>query len=126
MPDPTTAPLTVAAPGADYGLTAVALKMGLTLAVLLGVIYAAFWLLRRYGPKIGLGPGGRGGMVRLIDHVSVGPKKSVVVVRFLNKDILLGVTDHAITRLAETEHDAAKTDFADALAAKTAGGDDAP
>ena len=123
MPDPSAAaPL----PSVEYGLTGVALKMGLTLAVLLGVIYAAFWLLKRYGPKIGLGPGGRGGMLRLVDHLAVGPKKSVVVVRFLNKDILLGVTDHAITRLAEAEHDAAKTDFADALAAKTAQTDDAP
>ena len=125
MPEPTTAPLAVAAPGADYGLTAVALKMGLTLAVLLGVIFAAFWLLRRYGPKIGLGPGGRGGMLRLMDHLAVGPKKSVVVVRFLNKDLVLGVTDHSITRLAEVDH-AANADFADALAAKTAQPDDAP
>ena len=122
MPDPTAAaPL----PPAEYGLTGVALKMGLTLAVLLGVIFAAFWLLKRYGPKIGLGPGGRGGLLRLVDHLAVGPKKSVVVVRFLNKDLVLGVTDHSITRLAEVDH-AANADFADALAAKTAQPDDAP
>ncbi len=122
MPDPSaTAPL----PSVEYGLTGVALKMGLTLAVLLGVIFAAFWLLKRYGPKIGLGPGGRGGMLRLVDHLAVGPKKSVVVVRFLNKDLVLGVTDHSITRLAEVDH-AANADFADALAAKTAQTDDAP
>jgi flagellar protein FliO/FliZ len=120
LPDPT-----AAAPVVEYGLTGVALKMGLTLAILLGVIFAAFWLLRRYGPKIGLGPGGRGGMLRLVDHLSVGPKKSVVVVRFLNKDLVLGVTDHSITRLAEVDH-AANADFADALAAKTAQPDDAP
>lgn len=121
MPDPSAAPL----PAIEYGLTGVALKMGLTLAVLLGVIFAAFWLLKRYGPKIGLGPGGRGGSLRLMDHLPVGPKKSVVVVRFLNKDLVLGVTDHTITRLAEVDH-AANADFADALAAKTAKTDDAP
>ncbi len=120
MPDPI-APL----PAVEYGLTGVALKMGLTLAVLLGVIFAAFWLLKRYGPKIGLGPGGRGGNLRLTDHLSVGPKKSVVVVRFLNKDLVLGVTEHSITRLAEVDH-AANADFADTLAAKTAQPDDAP
>ena len=125
MPDPAAAPLAAPLPGTEYGLTGVALKMGLTLAVLLGVIFAAFWLLKRYGPKIGLGPGGRGGMLRLMDHLAVGPKKSVVVVRFLNKDLVLGVTDHSITRLAEVDH-AANTDFADALAAKTARTDDAP
>ena len=121
MPDAAGAPLGAA----DYGLAAVALKMGLTLLVLLAFIFAAFWLLKRYGPKIGLGPGGRGGMLRLMDHLAVGPKKSVVVVRFLNKDLVLGVTDHSITRLAEVDH-AANADFADALAAKTAPPDDAP
>lgn len=125
MPDQAIGPLAAPLPGTEYGLTGVALKMGLTLAVLLGVIFAAFWLLKRYGPKIGLGPGGRGGMLRLMDHLAVGPKKSVVVVRFLNKDLVLGVTDHSITRLAEVDH-AANTDFADALAAKTARTDDAP
>lgn len=125
MPDPVAVPLAAPLPGTEYGLAGVALKMGLTLAVLLGVIFAAFWLLRRYGPKIGLGPGGRGGMLRLMDHLAVGPKKSVVVVRFLNKDLVLGVTDHSITRLAEVDH-APTADFADALAAKTAPPDDAP
>jgi flagellar protein FliO/FliZ len=121
LPDPTAAPL----PAVDYGFTGIALKMGLTLAVLLAVIYAAFWLLKRYGPKIGLGPGGRGGRLRLTDHLAVGPRKAVVVVRFLNKDLVLGVTEQSITLLTEAEH-AAAPDFADTLAAKSTAGDHAP
>ncbi|MHC1791095.1 flagellar biosynthetic protein FliO [Solidesulfovibrio sp.] len=115
MPDPTGAPL----PPTDYGLTGVALKMGLTLLVILAFIFAAFWLLKRYGPKFGIGPTGRGGKLRLIDHLPVGPRKSIVVVRFLNKDMVLGITEQSITFLSEANaDDAAAPDFADTLAAR--------
>jgi flagellar protein FliO/FliZ len=120
LPDPTGG--TFAA--TDYGLTGVALKMGLTLLVILAFIFAAFWLLKRYGPKFGIGPAGRGGKLRLLDHLPLGPRKSVVVVRFLNKDLVLGITEQSITFLTETEADnAAATDFADTLSAKTRNGD---
>ena len=111
MPDVAAAPLGAA----DYGLTAVALKMGLTLLILLAFIFAAFWLLKRYGGKFGIGPNGRGGTLRLVDHLPVGPRKSVVVVRYLNKDLVLGITEQSITFLTEADHVPA-ADFADALA----------
>jgi len=111
LPDLSATPL----PGTDYGLTGVALKMGLTLCVLLAFIFAAFWLLRRYGARFGIGPAGRGGSLRLVDHLPVGPRKSVVVVRFLNKDLVLGITEQSITFLTEADH-APAADFADTLA----------
>ena len=114
MPDVTTAPLAAS----EYGLVSVALKMGLTLLVLLAFIFAAFWLLKRYGGKFGIGPAGRGGTLRLIDHLPVGPRKSVVVVRFLDKDLVLGITEQSITFLTEAEHVPA-ADFADTLAHNT-------
>ncbi|KHK03004.1 flagellar biosynthetic protein FliO [Desulfovibrio sp. TomC] len=116
MPDPTGGSFTAT----EYGLTGVALKMGLTLLIILAFIFAAFWLLKRYGQKFGIGPKGRGGKLRLLDHLPVGPRKSIVVVRFLNKDLVLGITEQSITFLTETEvDDAAATDFADTLAART-------
>ena len=102
-------------PDAAYDLTGVAFKMGLTLCVLLAFIFAAFWLLRRYGARFGLGPAGRGGALRLIDHLPIGPRKSIVVVRFLNKDLVLGITEQSITFLTEADH-APAADFADTLA----------
>ena len=120
MPDATGAPLGAAA----YGLTAVALKMGLTLLVLLAFIFAAFWLLKRYGGKFGIGPAGRAGKLRLVDHLPVGPRKSVVVVRYLDKDLVLGITEQSITFLTEADH-APAADFADALA-QNARNSDAP
>ncbi|EFL51694.1 flagellar biosynthetic protein FliO [Solidesulfovibrio fructosivorans JJ]] len=120
-------------PASDYGLAGAALHMGLALLVILALIFAAYWVLRRFGPKLGLGPAGRGGMLRIMSHLSLGPRKSIIVVRFLNgksepKDLVLGVTDHSITLLTEDDapHDtAAATDFAAALADKTSrpGGD---
>lgn len=125
MPDPTPAPL----PATDYGLASTALHMALALLAILAVIFAAYWLLRRYGPKLGIGPAGRGGMLRLMAHLSLGPRKSVIVVRFLNKDLVLGVTDQSITLLTEgnADHDP-QSDFAAALADQTRrpGGDSSP
>lgn len=111
MPD-TAAPLATT----DYGLASAAVQMALALVVILAVILAAYWVLRRVGPKFGLGPGGRGGMLRLVAHLALGPRKSIIVVRFLNKDLVLGVTDHSITLLTEgeTAHEPPK-DFAATL-----------
>ena len=135
MPDPvaTVAAAPPLAPASDYGLAGASVHMALALLLILLLIFAAYWLLRRFGPKLGLGPAGRGGMLRLMSHLSLGPRKSIIVVRFLNgenapKDLVLGVTDHSITLLTEDtlSHDAA-SDFAVALAAKTRhpGGDPA-
>ena len=109
-------------PGAaqNLGLASVALHTALGLAAILALLFAGFWLLKRYGSKWGLGPSGRGGMLRLMAHLSLGPRKSLIVVRFLNKDLVLGVTDQSITLLTEgkADHDST-TPFADTLARET-------
>jgi len=117
-----------AAPMADPGLASAAIRMGLALLLILAVILLGFWMLRRFGPKMGIGPGGRGGLLRLVAQLGLGPRKSVVVVRFLNRDLVLGVTDQAITLLTEvpTTHESPKA-FADTLAqAAAAPRDDGP
>ena len=106
MPDPVTgAAGTVAATAPGIGLATVALHTALALLAILAVIFAGFWLLRRYGSKFGLGPAGRGGMLRLMAHLTLGPRKSIIVVRFLDKDLVLGVTDQTITLLTEGKAD---------------------
>ncbi|WP_300159010.1 flagellar biosynthetic protein FliO [Solidesulfovibrio sp.] len=122
MPDPA-APL-AAPPPTDFGLAGTAMHMALALLLVLAVIYAAYWLLRRFGGRFGIGPAGRGGLLRLQAHLSLGPRKSIVVVRFLHKNLVLGVTDHAITLLTEEPADdddipQPQQSFAAALAAKT-------
>lgn len=117
-----------AAPLADPGLASAAVRMGLALLLILAVILVGFWILRRFGPKIGIGPAGRGGMLRMMAQLALGPRKSVVVVRFLNKDLVLGVTEQNITLLTEvpSHHDSPKA-FADTLAQTAASAhDDTP
>ena len=121
-----TAPL-AAAPASDMGLASAAIQMAGALLLILAVILVAFWMLRRFGPKFGLGPGGRGGMLRLVSHLAIGPRKSVMVVQFLNKNLVLGVTDQSITLLTEvpTDHEADST-FAKALDRAGDSTDDGP
>ena len=119
-------------PASDYGLAGTAVHMALALLLVLAVIFAAYWLLRRYGGKWGIGPAGRGGMLRLLAHLSLGPRKSIVVVRFMHKNLVLGVTEHNITLLTEETADdddtTAPNSFAATLAARarTPDGDGAP
>ena len=74
------------------------------LLLLLGGLYGLLWLVR----KVGMNKGFRGkkGDKRTLDveeRFHLAPKKQLVVVRFLNKRLLLGVTDHQINLLSETE-----------------------
>ena len=70
----------------------------LLLAVLCGVV----WFLRRRGALPGMG-----GLPREMFHVeaqiALSPKRKLILVRFLNSRLLLGVTDQRITLLKEVE-----------------------
>ncbi|WP_237559930.1 flagellar biosynthetic protein FliO [Desulfohalovibrio reitneri] len=92
-----------------------------SLLLLLAVLFAGFWLLRKFGHKAGLnlgGGSGKGGL-KLVAQMPLGPKRSVVVVRFLNREMVLGVTEHSINLLTELEHDNGETDFAQTLAGQS-------
>lgn len=90
--------------------------IGLLLA-LVGALVLALWAFKRYGAKLGFDPGR--GLLEPKARMPLGGNRSVVVVRFLNKLLVLGVTDHAVTKLAETPFDHAdphSQDFRNALA----------
>ncbi len=85
------------------------------LCLVLALLLIGFWLLRRYGPKGGFGASK---WLKYEGSLAIGPRKSVVVVRFLNKVLVLGVTEHQINLLTETEaghDDPADKDFAKVL-----------
>jgi flagellar protein FliO/FliZ len=70
------------------------------LFLLLGVIFLAYWLLKRFGVPgalTGSGPDGP----RLVSRLMLGNRQSVAVVRYRDKDLLLGVTEQNVTLLAE-------------------------
>lgn len=73
------------------------------LCLLLGLLWFAVWLIRKYGrfnflPKPASLP--RNSLV-MEAQMPIGPKKGLMVVRFLNRRLLLGVTEHQISLLTE-------------------------
>ncbi|MCA1743195.1 MAG: flagellar biosynthetic protein FliO [Desulfonatronovibrio sp.] len=102
----------------DIGMTGV--KMASSLLILLGLIFLGFYLLKRFGHKAGLGMSAQG-KLKIMGALSIGPKKSVIVVRFLNKDLVLGVTDSQVTLLTENQVDDKSNDhkFSQVLSQKS-------
>lgn len=73
------------------------------MCLLLAALWFAVWAIRKYGkfnflPKPGALP--RGSLV-MEAQMPLGPRKGLMVVRFMNRRLLLGVTDHQITLLTE-------------------------
>lgn len=71
------------------------------LFLLLAAILLAFWLLKRFGMPGSLSSG-KGGP-RLVSRLMLGNRQSVAVVRYRDRDMVLGVTEHQVTLLAEEE-----------------------
>jgi flagellar protein FliO/FliZ len=60
-----------------------------------GLLAAAIWLLRRFNfTQRDLRQS-----VTIVSHLGVGTREKLVVVRFGDEEILLGITPHSITRL---------------------------
>lgn len=86
-------------PAVDSG-TAILTTSGYLL-LLLGIIFLAYWLLKRYGVPGALSGGADA--PRLVSRLMLGNRQSVAVVRFRDKDMVLGVTEDRITLLTEDE-----------------------
>lgn len=72
------------------------------LFLIVAALFLALWFLRRKGGlKMLTGQGD----LYLESRLALGPKKYLFVVRFLNKRLLLGVTDQQITMLTELPND---------------------
>lgn len=85
------------------------------LLLLLALLWGVVWVVRKYGkfnflPQPGSLPRDA---LRLETQLPLGQRRGLVVVRFLNKRLLLGVTDHQITLLqeAESHHEHDSLDF---------------
>lgn len=74
------------------------------LCLLLGVIFFAYWLMKRLGLGV-MGVRSFRGGPQLVSRLMLGNRQSVAVVRYRDKDILLGVTEENITLLKEFDAD---------------------
>ncbi len=83
-------------PAPLQGSTAGALFQALLgLLVVLAVLYAFFWLLRRYVPL----QSGAQGVVKVVGGVMLGPREKVVVVEVGDTWLLLGVASGQVNTL---------------------------
>lgn len=76
-------------------------SIGAVFLVLFGAAFALHFLRKRLPTGGGFGRGD----LRLEGRLALGPKQSVVVVRFLNQRLVLGVAEAQITLLAKTDDD---------------------
>lgn len=96
------------------------------LFLFLALLWLAVWLVRRYGrfnflPRPGALPRGA---LAMEAQMPLGPRKGLMVVRFLNRRLLLGVTDQQITLLTEEDahHEPHDADFHKIMEAARRGG----
>ncbi|NLY40952.1 MAG: flagellar biosynthetic protein FliO [Desulfovibrionales bacterium] len=104
---------TLSATEMSLGLATV--KMAASLLLVVGLILLLLYLLKRYG--LATRWQGRGtSLLHVEERLVLGPRKQVLVVRFLNRILVLGVTDSSINLIAEhTSDDAQSLDFSTAL-----------
>jgi len=70
-------------------------QMVLGLALVLGLIVLASWLLRRFGA----GPAASGSLIRVVTAASVGPRERVVLVEVQDTWLVLGVAPGRVSTL---------------------------
>lgn len=106
----------LALPGSEFGWSGYFQAIG-AIFLLLALLVFGFYILKRVGIKAGVGIFNKGDL-KLEGQLALGPRRSIAVVRFLNKRLVLGVTETNINLLSETEleNDAEQTaSFAESL-----------
>lgn len=74
------------------------------LCLILGIIFLGFYLLRKFGFQ-GVNIAGGTHAPKLISRLMLGNRQSVAVVRYREKDLVIGVTEEQITLLKEYDAD---------------------
>ncbi|GAB1410855.1 hypothetical protein MASR1M90_20090 [Desulfovibrionales bacterium] len=100
--------------GAEVGLGLATVKMVGSLLLIVGLIFLLLYLLKRYG-LAARWQGRAAGLFHVEERLVLGPRKYVLAVRFLNKILVLGVTDSSINLITEHTSDAPPSDFSAAL-----------
>jgi flagellar biosynthetic protein FliO len=77
------------------------LKTLASLLLILGLIVATLWVMKRFIPFGKLGPGGSSVAMDIAGVLHLAPKRSVYAVKTGGQVILLGVAEHGITYLTQ-------------------------
>lgn len=87
-----TAPLTTGAAPPELGASVLQMMFGL--AVVIALLLATLWLIRRLGA-----PRGGGAAIKVLGAAAVGPRERVVLVELGEQVLVLGVAPGSVTRL---------------------------
>lgn len=91
-----------ALPGFDgWDWLGLGLRLGLVLLVIWGAVFVMRWYVRRTAASGG--PAGASGQLHVLDSRSLGPNRSLQLVRLGGRAVLLGVTQERITPLLEID-----------------------
>lgn len=73
------------------------------LVVVLGVIYAVHWLLKKWGQSRLEGVAGRAGVIDVVATTPLAQGRALHLVRVGDELVLVGATDQSITRIGELD-----------------------
>ncbi len=74
-----------------------------SLAVVMGLMWAAATVLRKRGMVTGSARRGSGAEIELVARRSMGRNASIAVIKVGDRTMVVGVTDHQITKLDDAE-----------------------
>lgn len=83
------------------------------LVVVLGVIYAVHWLLKKWGHSRLEGVAGRAGVIDVVATTNLAQGRALHLVRVGDELVLVGATDQSITRIGELDANALGASSAD-------------
>ncbi len=120
MPNATVLPPVVP----DAGVGSI-LKMGGALFFILAMLLLAFYILRRFNIG-GSFPGVRKGVLQIVDRLPLGPRQNVTVIKYRDREMVIGVTQDKITLLhaGDEGHESNKKDFSGYLEKESSGSSD--
>jgi flagellar protein FliO/FliZ len=90
------------------------LRLALLLPLLGGLIWGSLWLTRYLQTRLsGAAGSGAGRHLHLVETSLIAPGVKLAVVRFHEREILLGLSRHGMVRLSETQALEAPTSIAE-------------
>jgi flagellar biosynthetic protein FliO len=81
-------------------MTALSVKLIGSVALVVGLLYAAMYAVRRFGPGFKLG-GIRQNAISVLHKRHIAPKKAVYILKIGRRAMVVGVTDSQINHLAD-------------------------
>jgi flagellar protein FliO/FliZ len=78
------------------------LRLALLLPLLAGLIWGSLWLTRYMQTRLAGQPGAGGRHLQLVETSLIAPGVKLAVVRFREREILIGLSRHGMVRLSES------------------------